>query len=140
MVATSPVRHESPASLQPTAVEVHHYQAPWKALTEFALQNEIPVDQAPFQQLVSTFGGSGGGGHGELTDDDDDDTVVSLEERTRNGNRHSIKTRHSQQQQQQKQLPQPAPLPPPIYPPHLVRPPPSSLPQSHVHFTAATKN
>lgn len=140
MVATSPVRHESPASLQPTAVEVHHYQAPWKALTEFALQNEIPVDQAPFQQLVSTFGGSGGGGHGELTDDDDDDTVVSLEERTRNGNRHSIKTRHSQQQQQQKQLPQPAPLPPPIYPSHLVRPPPSSLPQSHVHFTAATKN
>jgi hypothetical protein len=87
MVATSPVRHETPANLQLAPIEVHHQCSadlvtitssvtsgaatapPWKALTDFALQTEL--DQPPFQQLVSSFGESSG--------DEDDDTVVCLE-------------------------------------------------------------
>ena len=75
MVATSPVRHEPPSSLQLAPIEVHQCQQqapPWKALSDFALQTEL--DQPPFQQLVSSFGESSG--------DDDDDTVVCLEEPT----------------------------------------------------------
>ncbi|ELT92649.1 hypothetical protein CAPTEDRAFT_219057 [Capitella teleta] len=53
MVASSPVRHEPPQSMQPTPVEVQHYQAPWKALSEFAMQSEL--EQPPFQQLVRPF-------------------------------------------------------------------------------------
>jgi len=72
MVATSPVRHEPPPSLQLAPIEVHQCQAaPWKALSDFALQADL--DQPPFQQLVSSFGESSG-------DDDDDSTVVCIEE------------------------------------------------------------
>jgi|SRR6218665_1722205 len=129
MVASSPVRHESPGGgHQPSTVEVHPYQAPWKALTEFALQNEIHVDQAPFQQLVSSFGGGGGGSGpgvaGESTDDDDD-TVVSLEERSRGGHRHCIKVQQHQQQH------------PSLYAHHLV-PPSQSVPPQHAHFATTT--
>ena len=53
MVASSPVRHEPPQSMQPTPVEVQSYQPPWKALSDFAaMQGDL--DQPPFQQLVST--------------------------------------------------------------------------------------
>ena len=67
MVASSPVRHEPPPNMQHNPVEVQQYQAPWKALSEFALQSEL--DQPPFQQLVSSFGESS-----------DEDTVVTLDE------------------------------------------------------------
>uniref|UniRef100_T1JEV2 Insulin gene enhancer protein ISL-1 n=1 Tax=Strigamia maritima TaxID=126957 RepID=T1JEV2_STRMM len=54
MIATSPVRHESP--LHVNAVEVHSYQPPWKALSEFALQADLerldPTTPS-FQQLVN---------------------------------------------------------------------------------------
>ena len=49
MVATSPERHDG--GLQANQVEVQSYQAPWKVLSDFALQSEI--DQPAFQQLVS---------------------------------------------------------------------------------------
>ncbi len=67
MVASSPVRHEPPPNMQPNPVEVQQYQAPWKALSDFALQSEL--EQPPFQQLVSTFG-----------DSSDEDTIVTLDE------------------------------------------------------------
>jgi len=95
MVATSPVRHEPPPSVQLAPIEVHQCPAtsaasvhqcpevsgtsvhqcpgtsgtseasvhqcpgagagapPWKALSDFALQSDL--EQAPFQQLVSSF-------------------------------------------------------------------------------------
>jgi len=72
MVATSPVRHEPPASLQLAPIEVQQCPAPpWKALSDFALQADL--DQPPFQQLVSSFGESSG-------EDDDDSTVVCVDE------------------------------------------------------------
>ncbi|GFG35292.1 hypothetical protein Cfor_01350, partial [Coptotermes formosanus] len=54
MVASSPVRHESPLGINP--IEVQSYQPPWKALTEFALHTDLDrLDPSapPFQQLVS---------------------------------------------------------------------------------------
>ena len=74
MVATSPVRHEPPPSLQLAPIEVHqcHQASPWKALSDFALQADL--DQPPFQQLVSSFGESSG------EDDDNDSTVVCVDE------------------------------------------------------------
>ncbi|CAG0914311.1 unnamed protein product [Notodromas monacha] len=55
MVASSPVRHESPLSgIQP--VEVTSYQPPWKALADFAMQGDldrIDPQNPPFQQLVN---------------------------------------------------------------------------------------
>ena len=39
MVATSPVRHESPVGMNP--VEIHSYEPPWKALTDFALHTDL---------------------------------------------------------------------------------------------------
>jgi insulin gene enhancer protein ISL-1 len=59
MVASSPVRHESPLGMNP--IEVHSYQPPWKALSDFALHTDLDrLDPTapPFQQLVnqvSTF-------------------------------------------------------------------------------------
>jgi len=95
MVATSPVRHEPPPSVQLAPIEVHQCPGtsaasvhqcpevsgtsvhqcpgtsgtseasvhqcpgagagapPWKALSDFALQSDL--EQAPFQQLVSSF-------------------------------------------------------------------------------------
>ena len=54
MVASSPVRHESPLGLNP--IEVHSYQPPWKALSDFALHTDLDrLDPAapPFQHLVN---------------------------------------------------------------------------------------
>jgi hypothetical protein len=54
LVASSPVRHESPLGMNP--VEVQSYQPPWKALSDFALHTDLDrLDPGapPFQQLVS---------------------------------------------------------------------------------------
>ena len=61
MVATSPVRHESPVGMNP--VEIHSYEPPWKALTEFALHTDLDrlnngppgggSSGPPFQHLVN---------------------------------------------------------------------------------------
>lgn len=54
MVASSPVRHESPIGISP--IEVQSYPAPWKALSDFALHTDLDrLDpSAPhFQQLVN---------------------------------------------------------------------------------------
>ncbi|KAG8189994.1 hypothetical protein JTE90_002557 [Oedothorax gibbosus] len=58
MVASSPVRHESP--LQMSAIEVQTYQPPWKALTEYAaMQPDIDPNTPHFQQIVSQMHGYG---------------------------------------------------------------------------------
>lgn len=71
MVASSPVRHESPMQVNP--VEVQSYQPPWQALSDFAMKNDM--EQPPFQQLVSSF-------VYDVThdDDDDDDHVVCYDQ------------------------------------------------------------
>lgn len=54
MVASSPVRHESPLGMNP--IEVTSYQPPWKALSDFALHTDLDRMDAgapPFQHLVS---------------------------------------------------------------------------------------
>jgi insulin gene enhancer protein ISL-1 len=56
MVATSPVRHESPVGMNP--VEIHSYEPPWKALTDFALHTDLdrlhgPPPPPQFQHLVN---------------------------------------------------------------------------------------
>ncbi|KAG1687949.1 Insulin protein enhancer protein ISL-2 [Nymphon striatum] len=56
MIASSPVRHESPMS-NLSAVDVQTYQPPWKALSEFAMQPDIDTTAAPFQQLVNQMHG-----------------------------------------------------------------------------------
>ncbi|GAB6032470.1 Insulin protein enhancer protein isl-1 [Chamberlinius hualienensis] len=56
MIASSPVRHESP--LHVNAVDVQSYQPPWKALSEFAMQSDLDrLDpNAPsFQQLMHGY-------------------------------------------------------------------------------------
>ncbi|XP_033108816.1 insulin gene enhancer protein isl-1-like [Anneissia japonica] len=50
MVASSPVRHDT--QLQGNQVEVQSYQPPWKALTDFTMNNDLD-HQPPFQQLVN---------------------------------------------------------------------------------------
>ncbi|XP_015921388.1 insulin gene enhancer protein ISL-1 isoform X3 [Parasteatoda tepidariorum] len=58
MVATSPVRHESPIQMNP--IEVQTYQPPWKALTEYAaMQPDIDPTAPHFQQIVSQMHGYG---------------------------------------------------------------------------------
>ncbi|GBL95123.1 Insulin gene enhancer protein ISL-1 [Araneus ventricosus] len=58
MVATSPVRHESPIQMNP--IEVQTYQPPWKALTEYAaMQPDIDPTTPHFQQIVSQMHGYG---------------------------------------------------------------------------------
>ena len=55
MVATSPVRHESPVGMNP--VEIHSYEPPWKALTDFALHTDLDrlnnAGGPQFQHLVN---------------------------------------------------------------------------------------
>lgn len=54
LIASSPVRHESPLGLNP--VEVHAFAPPWKALAEFALHNDLErIDPSTphFQQLIN---------------------------------------------------------------------------------------
>ncbi|KAF7989887.1 hypothetical protein HCN44_008561 [Aphidius gifuensis] len=58
MVASSPVRHESPIGMTP--LEVQAYQPPWKALSDFALHTDLDrMDpNAPsFHHLVSQMHG-----------------------------------------------------------------------------------
>lgn len=52
MVASSPVRHDSPIGVHP--LEVQPYQPPWKALSDFALHADLEQPHQPaFQQLVN---------------------------------------------------------------------------------------
>lgn len=52
MVASSPVRHDSPLGVHP--LEVQAYQPPWKALSDYALHSDLDQPHAPaFQQLVN---------------------------------------------------------------------------------------
>ncbi|GLG98736.1 Insulin gene enhancer protein isl-1 [Gryllus bimaculatus] len=58
MVASSPVRHESPLGVSP--IEVQTYQPPWKALSDFALHTDLErLDPGapPFQHLVNQMHG-----------------------------------------------------------------------------------
>ena len=58
MVATSPVRHDSPVGMNP--IEIQSYEPPWKALTDFALHTDLDRlnPNAPhFQHLVNQVGG-----------------------------------------------------------------------------------
>lgn len=70
LIATSPVRHEPPTSLQASPVEVEKYPAPWSDLSELqSIQMEMEKQTTPFQQLINSFG-----------DSFDDDTVVSFDD------------------------------------------------------------
>lgn len=57
MVASSPVRHDSPLNLH--GLEVTAYQPPWKALSDFALHSDLDSNGAinthtpAFQHLVN---------------------------------------------------------------------------------------
>lgn len=55
MVASSPVRHESPLNMH--GLEVTAYQPPWKALSDFALhadlENNVNTHTPAFQHLVN---------------------------------------------------------------------------------------
>lgn len=65
MVATSPVRHDSPGggtggTGQMNPVDIHSYEPPWKALSDFALHTDLDRlnPNAPhFQHLVSQMHG-----------------------------------------------------------------------------------
>ncbi|XP_014249515.1 insulin gene enhancer protein ISL-1 [Cimex lectularius] len=65
MVASSPVRHESPIGMNP--IEVTSYQPPWKALSDFALHTDLDrLDPSapPFQHLVNQLHGQSYEVHG----------------------------------------------------------------------------
>uniref|UniRef100_A0A8W7NZZ0 Insulin gene enhancer protein ISL-1 n=1 Tax=Anopheles coluzzii TaxID=1518534 RepID=A0A8W7NZZ0_ANOCL len=73
MVASSPVRHDSPLNLH--GLEVTAYQPPWKALSDFALHSDLDSNGSinthtpAFQHLVNQMhgydvGNGGGGGPG----------------------------------------------------------------------------
>jgi hypothetical protein len=50
MVASSPVRHESPMQMNP--IEVHSYQqSSWQSFNSYQIKNEM--EHPPLQQLVS---------------------------------------------------------------------------------------
>ncbi|KAF0312569.1 isl-2b [Amphibalanus amphitrite] len=56
MVASSPVRHDSAAPLDPAGlggVDITSYQPPWKALHEYALQGDIDPGTPQYQALLS---------------------------------------------------------------------------------------
>lgn len=56
MVASSPVRHDSPLGVHP--LEVQAYQPPWKALSDFAMHADLDQPHQPaFQQLVNQMHG-----------------------------------------------------------------------------------
>ncbi|XP_043279858.1 insulin gene enhancer protein ISL-1 isoform X2 [Venturia canescens] len=58
MVASSPVRHESPISMTP--LEVQAYQPPWKALSDFVSHpdlDRLDPNAPPFYHLVSQMHG-----------------------------------------------------------------------------------
>jgi len=59
MVASSPVRHDSPLGMN--HIEVQSFQPPWKALSEFALHSDldrVDTSQPHFQQLVNQVRGT----------------------------------------------------------------------------------
>ena len=66
MVATSPVRHDSPVGGPggggPGGVDIQSYEPPWKALTDFALHTDLDRGLNPnaanphFQHLVNQVG------------------------------------------------------------------------------------
>ena len=71
MVASSPVRHDSPLNMH--GLEVTAYQPPWKALSDFALHADLDNNGAvnthtpAFQHLVNQLHGydmNAGGGNG----------------------------------------------------------------------------
>ena len=103
LIATSPVRHELPQSMQPTPVEVHKYTAPWHDLdtspdlhTSSPDLDEVPSPSPPpggvLGGLSETLPGGlglldhpGGGTHAlsscdSLAESFDDDTVVSFDD------------------------------------------------------------
>lgn len=52
LIASSPVRHESPVQMNP--MDVHSYQPPWRALADYAsMQQDIDPSAPQFQHLVS---------------------------------------------------------------------------------------
>jgi insulin gene enhancer protein ISL-1 len=59
MVASSPIRHESPLNMHGHEVSTMSYQPPWKALSDFALHADLegsngPVSHSPaFQHLMN---------------------------------------------------------------------------------------
>ncbi|KAL1513074.1 hypothetical protein ABEB36_002548 [Hypothenemus hampei] len=56
MVASSPVRHDSPLGVHP--LDVQAYQPPWKALHDFAMHSDLEQPHQPaFQQLVNQMHG-----------------------------------------------------------------------------------
>ncbi|XP_022237113.1 insulin gene enhancer protein ISL-1-like isoform X2 [Limulus polyphemus] len=63
MVASSPVRHESPLQVNP--IEVQTYHPPWKTLAEYAMQPVIDPHTPHFQQLVNQMHGYGGDPHND---------------------------------------------------------------------------
>ncbi|XP_022237790.1 insulin gene enhancer protein ISL-1-like isoform X2 [Limulus polyphemus] len=65
MVASSPVRHESPLQVNP--IEVQTYHPPWKTLTEYAMQPVIDPNTPHFQQLVNQMHGYGSDPHNDPT-------------------------------------------------------------------------
>lgn len=54
LVATSPVRHESPVQ---HPFEVQSYHPPWKAFADYALQHEVDPNAPHFQHLVNQVNG-----------------------------------------------------------------------------------
>lgn len=54
LVATSPVRHESPVQ---HPLEVQSYHPPWKAFADYALQHEADPNAPHFQHLVNQVNG-----------------------------------------------------------------------------------
>ncbi|XP_076325653.1 insulin gene enhancer protein ISL-1-like isoform X2 [Tachypleus tridentatus] len=63
MVASSPVRHESPLQVNP--IEIQTYHPPWKTLAEYAMQPVIDPHTPHFQQLVNQMHGYGGDPHND---------------------------------------------------------------------------
>jgi len=58
MIATSPVRHEPPMGVNP--VDIHGFQPPWKAFSEFALSGDpdrMDPSGPQFQHLVGQMHG-----------------------------------------------------------------------------------
>lgn len=56
MVATSPVRHEPGQGPLGQALDIHSYQAPWKTLSDYAVNHpdsDLDPNSPQFRQLVN---------------------------------------------------------------------------------------
>ena len=61
MIASSPLRTDSPRLLHPTPggpgltgpADIHQYEAPWKALCDFALHSDLDKLNPNYQQIVN---------------------------------------------------------------------------------------